>query len=126
MQAEPSDLSGVLYDAVDHLRDVLDGRPCRVEVPPRLPAVHLDALLFPHALINILDNAAKYSPPGTPIEITAGAGLTDVVISVADRGIGIPTEQLHRAFEQFSRIRQPASAARVVGATELGLAIAKG
>ncbi|TMJ14613.1 MAG: PAS domain-containing sensor histidine kinase [Bacillati bacterium ANGP1] len=126
MQAEPSDLSGVLYDAVDHLRDVLDGRPCRVEVPPRLPAVHLDAILLPHALINVLDNAAKYSPPGTPIEITASAEGRDVVISVADRGIGIPAEHLHRVFEKFHRLRQPASTTGVIGGAGLGLPIAKG
>ena len=126
MQAEPSDLSGVLYDAVDHLRDVLDGRPCRVEVPPRLPAVHLDAILLPHALINILDNAAKYSPPGTPIEITASAEGRDVVIGVADRGIGIPAEHLHRVFEKFHRLRQPASTTGVIGGAGLGLPIAKG
>jgi len=48
------------------------------------------------------------------------------VISVADRGIGIPVEHLHRVFEKFSRLRQPASAAGVVGGTGLGLAIAKG
>jgi two-component system, OmpR family, sensor histidine kinase KdpD len=85
----------------------------------------VDPVLFPHVLINILDNAIKYSPPDTPIEITACAGPKDLVISVGDRGIGIPSEHLHRVFEKFHRLRQPASAAGVAGGSGLGLAIAK-
>ena len=123
---EPGDLRTVILGVVDHLREVLGGRQCRVEVPPRLPAVYLDAILLPHALINVLDNAAKYSPPGTPIEITASAGRRDVVISVADRGIGIPAEHLHRVFEKFHRLRQPASGNGVIGGAGLGLPIAEG
>ena len=126
VRQEPLDVRSVIDSAADQLREVFEERPCRVELPLGLPSIYVDAILFPHALINILDNAAKYSPPGTPIEITAGAGIKDVVISVADRGIGIPVEHLHRVFEKFSRLRQPASAAGVVGGTGLGLAIAKG
>jgi len=126
LRREPSDLKSVIDSAVGHLREVLDGRQCRVELPPRLPSVYVDAILLPHALINVLDNAAKYSPPDTPIEITAAARRLDVVISVADRGIGIPAEHLHRVFEKFHRLRQPASKADVVSSIGLGLPIAKG
>src|SRR5438309_1003348 len=123
---EPSDLRSIIHGVVDHLREVLDGRQCRVELPPRLPSVYVDAILLPHALINVLDNAAKYSPPDAPIEITAAAQRLDVVISVADRGIGIPAEHLHRVFEKFHRLRQPASKDGVTGGAGLGLPIAKG
>jgi two-component system sensor histidine kinase KdpD len=123
---EPSDLRSVIHGAVDHLREALDGRQCRVELPPQLPLVYVDAILLPHALINVLDNAAKYSPPDTPIEVTASLRRLDVVISVADRGIGIPAEHLHRVFEKFHRLRQPASKNGVTGGAGLGLPIAKG
>ncbi len=126
IRQEPIDLRSVIHSAVDHLREVLEGRRCRVELPPRLPPVYADAILLPHALINVLDNAAKYSPPETPIEITARAEVGDVVISVADRGIGIPAAHLGRVFEKFHRLRQPASTTGVASGTGLGLPIAKG
>jgi len=126
VRQEPSDLRSVIASAVEQLREGLDGRHFRIELPPGFPSIYVDTVLFPHALINILDNAAKYSPPRTPIELTARAGRGEVVLSVADRGIGIPTEHLRRVFEKFHRLRQPASLAGVVGGTGLGLAIAKG
>src|SRR5207245_10304632 len=89
VRQEPLDVRSVIDSAADQLREAFEERPYRVELPPRLPSIYVDAILFPHALINLLDNAAKYSPPGTPIEITAGAGPTDVVISGAHRGSGI-------------------------------------
>jgi two-component system sensor histidine kinase KdpD len=74
------------------------------------------------ALFNVLDNAIKYSPDGSPIEIKARQETSDVVIEVSDRGPGIPPEELTHVFEKFYRIKRPD---KVTG-TGLGLSICKG
>ena len=126
VRREPCELGTLIHGVLQHLRETVGERPCRVDVSPTLPAVALDPIVFPHALINIVDNAVKYSPAGSPIEIAAWEDRGEAVIIVADRGIGIPAEHLHRVFEKFHRLRQLTSEAGVVGGTGLGLAIAKG
>jgi signal transduction histidine kinase len=56
------------------------------------------------ALMNLLDNALKYSPDGTPIEVAAAVVDHEVVVSVKDHGIGIPGEEQRRVFERFHRV----------------------
>jgi two-component system sensor histidine kinase KdpD len=73
-------------------------------------------------LVNLIDNAFKYSAPGAPVDITARLAGNQVEIAVADRGVGIPSEDLGRVFDKFYRVQVPDS---VVG-TGLGLAICKG
>jgi two-component system sensor histidine kinase KdpD len=73
-------------------------------------------------LINLLDNAAKYSPPDEPIELRAGLADGHVLFSVVDHGLGIPEIEVERIFDKFYRIR---GSGRTSG-TGLGLAICKG
>jgi two-component system sensor histidine kinase KdpD len=73
-------------------------------------------------LVNILENAFKYSPPGSPIQVSGRKRDSLVEIEVADRGIGIPEQDLLRIFDKFYRVQRPDS----VGGTGLGLAICKG
>jgi len=73
-------------------------------------------------LVNVLDNAIKYSSPETPIEISVRVAGSQLVIEVADRGIGIPPDELPRIFDKFYRVQHPAS----VSGTGLGLSICKG
>jgi two-component system, OmpR family, sensor histidine kinase KdpD len=75
-------------------------------------------------LVNLLDNAAKYSPPGTQIEITASRHKFSVVITVRDEGPGIPPADQQRVFNKFYRVREDADHAR--SGTGLGLAICRG
>jgi two-component system sensor histidine kinase KdpD len=82
----------------------------------------MDPLLLSHALRNVVDNAARYSPAGSTIELEAAAGRGEIVLSVADRGSGIPPEDLARVFEKFYRV-QGDTGPDGIG---LGLAIAKG
>jgi two-component system phosphate regulon sensor histidine kinase PhoR len=83
----------------------------------------LNPLLLEQALVNLLDNAIKYSEPGREVRVTVGASNGDVTISVADRGSGIASEHLSRIFERFYRVDRARS--RKMGGTGLGLAIVK-
>jgi two-component system sensor histidine kinase KdpD len=93
-----------------------------VDVDDGVPLVRLDFTLFERVLVNVLDNALKYSPPDSPIELTVQREDTVIRIQVADRGRGIPAADLSRIFERFERARS----SRGIEGTGLGLAICKG
>ena len=82
----------------------------------------MDFVLMVQVLVNLLDNALKYSPGNTPIEVTARLVDGTLEIAVADRGFGVPPEDLERIFDKFYRVHRPAE----VSGTGLGLAICKG
>jgi two-component system, OmpR family, phosphate regulon sensor histidine kinase PhoR len=94
-----------------------------VQLPPRLPAVRGDALHLQEVLQNLLDNAVQYTPPGGRIGVSAEAADGQVVITVADTGIGIPQAEQERIFERFYRVDPGRS--REAGGTGLGLSIAR-
>lgn len=117
------------YDAADVIgaglgqaERSLAGRTVTAEVDADLPLVPLDQVLIVQVLENLLDNAAKYSPPGAPIEIRACKMGNEVHFAVADRGAGIPAGEQERVFEKFYR----AAATGSTFGTGLGLAICKG
>jgi two-component system sensor histidine kinase KdpD len=80
----------------------------------------VDPVLFEQALVNLLENAAKHTPAGTPIEIAAVQNESDVVLTIADRGPGLPEDPQH-LFEKFAR-----GAHTSAPGAGLGLAIARG
>jgi two-component system phosphate regulon sensor histidine kinase PhoR len=88
----------------------------------RLEAV-VNAGLLEQAVINLLDNAVKYSPPGSRVAVKAKAEGEKLVIEVRDRGIGIPAADIGRIFERFYRVDKARS--RELGGTGLGLAIVR-
>lgn len=94
----------------------------RLSLPADLPLVPLDGVLIEQVLLNLLDNAAKYTAAGTPIDIAARAEPGRVVVEVADRGPGLPEGSELRVFEKFFRA-SPLTGARGTG---LGLAIVHG
>ena len=91
-------------------------------IPEDLALVKADCVLLEQVLVNLLDNACKYSAKGSEIVITASQDETVVKVSVADRGAGIPPEYLAQVFDKFYRVQQPKS----VSGTGLGLSICKG
>jgi two-component system sensor histidine kinase KdpD len=97
-------------------------RPVTTRIPAELPLVPMDDVLIEQVLINLIDNAIKYTPPGTPIELSAEDTDGAVMVEVADRGPGLPPGQERLIFEKFHRT-DPAPAARGAG---LGLAICRG
>ncbi len=119
-----SDVRGVLDDAVQvcEARAGEKGIDIEIESPETLGAV-INPPLLEQAVINLIDNAVKYSEHGSRVEIRAKTGDGEVVISVADRGCGIEREHLPRLFERFYRADKARS--RKLGGTGLGLAIVK-
>lgn len=100
---QPSDIQDVIGAALQRLDTTLTGREVRVELSPNLPLVPLDFVLIVQALVNVLDNALKYSPPDTPLDISARLSGNSLEMQVADRGPGLPPEDLKRIFDKFYR-----------------------
>jgi len=117
------DLRALVDDVVGRLRPVTADHPVAVEVPEDLPPVELDYVEIDVVLSNLIENAAKYTPAGAPIEIGARLGGGLVELEVADRGPGVPEAALARIFDPFYRV--PTSGPRPRG-TGLGLAVARG
>jgi two-component system sensor histidine kinase KdpD len=118
--AEPCDIQEVISAALDRLGSRLDRRPVTVEAPSLLAP--MDFVLMAQVLTNLLDNALKYSQPGSPIDVQARVTDGMMEISVLDRGLGVPKEDLGRIFDKFYRVQRPGG----TSGTGLGLAICKG
>lgn len=125
LRREPRHLWEIIRIAFDRLGDDAADAPFHVSLPDDLPKIPVDGPLLSHALANLFDNAAKYSPRGARVEIEAQVDRRRIILSVADRGIGIPIEQLDRVFEKFYRLKQPKSAPAGIGGAGLGLATSK-
>ena len=115
-------LEEVIGAALTHLETRLRDHPLTTHLPVNLPLLPLDSVLIEQVLMNLLDNAIKYTPPGSPITLAACATPGVVTIEVADRGPGIPPGDEQRIFEKFYRA-QRSGERRGVG---LGLAICRG
>ncbi len=99
----------------------LDGRPFEMHAAPEVPFLQVDEVLFEQVLFNLLDNATKYTPPGSPLEVSVSKVDLGVRIAVSDRGAGIRPEDAEHLFDKFFRGAQQG----VTGAG-LGLAICRG
>lgn len=122
LKREPCDLQDLIGSALSRQAERLAKRVLQVEVAEALPMVALDFVLMNQVLINLLDNAVKYSPPGTTIHVEARLDPEGVRISVEDDGMGIPPEDLEHVFDKFFRVQRRDG----VSGTGLGLSICKG
>lgn len=119
---EPVDLTDVVSGVLRDLAGPLRGREVAVDVAPDLPLVRADPVLLQHALLNLVDNAAKYSPESAPIEIRAHDRGRSLVLSVRDHGSGLPPGAERTIFERFRR----GQTSDRTGGAGLGLAIVQG
>ena len=119
---EPCEVADVIGAALEQLSGPLRNRQVQVNIPDDLPLVPMDCVLIQQVLVNLLDNAIKYSPPDMLIEINAYLANQEVEIEVADRGVGIPPDDLTRVFDKFHRVQHPGT----VAGSGLGLTICKG
>lgn len=122
LNAEACDLQELIGCALVALEQKLGTRQVSVALPEEQPPLMIDLVLMTQVLVNLLDNALKYSPPESTISISAYREPPWFVLEVADRGPGIPEEELQRVFDKFYRIPVPEGA----GGTGLGLSICKG
>jgi two-component system phosphate regulon sensor histidine kinase PhoR len=113
------ELAELVHDSVMRLRS---DRTVNSSVPPDL-VVSTDRPKLAQALGNLLDNAAKFSPPGTAIDVNAEVKSAEIVLSVRDRGPGISPEHWSRVFERFYKVDR--ARPREAGGFGLGLAITK-
>ncbi|WP_316414377.1 sensor histidine kinase KdpD [Mesoterricola silvestris] len=115
-------LPDLVQSALARLKPLMPDRAVTLDLPPNLPRAQADPVLLEQVLINLLENAHRYSPPDQPIEIKAWATERALTLCVSDHGPGIPEDQEERIFEKLVRFQQGESR---LGAG-LGLAICKG
>ncbi len=117
------DIAEIVGAALERAGSVLAHHRVELVIAADLPMLRLDQILFEQVLFNLLDNAAKYAPPGSRINVHARREGDVVAIEVSDEGPGIPPEDLERVFDKFYRVQ--AQDRRRAG-TGLGLAICRG
>jgi K+-sensing histidine kinase KdpD len=120
---EVCDLTDIALTAVEHLRPILDDRVVAVEFPDYPLLTEADQEQVGTVVQNLLENAHKYAPAGTPIHLTGERHGRLVRISVRDHGPGIPSGEERRVFERYYRAGDASASG---GGTGLGLAIARG
>ena len=122
LERESYPLHELVESALDKLRPMVRERSIAVNLASDLPAVWVDRELIEIALRQLIDNALKYSPRDSPVSVAAESNEGRVIVSVTDRGPGIPEEEQSRIFEKFYRAE--ASRHQIPGAG-LGLVIAR-
>jgi two-component system sensor histidine kinase KdpD len=121
IQREWIPLEELVGSALNRLDRTLQGRPVNVSIAPGLALLSVDPILIEQVFVNLIENAAKYTPPDTPIDVDGRSEAGHIVIEVRDRGPGIRPGDEHRVFEKFYRGLDNA-----VSGAGLGLAICKG
>ncbi len=103
-----TNLNTLVAEAVAEVQPAAEGKETALsnEVPPRLPYVTVDADMVRRVLINLLDNAVKYTPRGGRVTVTAKATIKDLTLSVRDSGPGIPPAEHTRIFNKFARLER--------------------
>ena len=122
LHLEPGDVQDVVGTSLEQLGKRIEKHSVQVNIPDRYPLVPMDFTLIVQVLVNVLENAVKYSAKDSLIEISADRVDGSARLQIADRGVGIPAEDLTRVFDKFYRVQRPES----VTGTGLGLSISKG
>lgn len=121
LKREWQPLEEVVGAALTHLDWRLQQHPVAIDLPPELPLIPCDGVMLGQVFINLLENAVKYAPPASAIDIVARTIDGGVQVTVADRGPGIAPDEAERIFDKFYRVQPTARSG--VG---LGLAICRG
>ena len=117
------DLPELVSALVSQVQNVLGTHPVSIEVVGEPRAISADAVRIEQIVTNLLENASKYSAPGSPIRLIVGAAADGAVLSIEDRGPGIPADELPHLFDRYFQTRKAREANRGLG---LGLYITRG
>ncbi len=96
-------IEDILSGALTRLDKRLAGRPVSTMIAQDLPMVAMDGVLMEQVIVNLLDNALKYTPPGSPIDVSAFRDDPNLVVELSDHGPGLPGDDPNRLFEKFYR-----------------------
>jgi two-component system sensor histidine kinase KdpD len=121
LNEEPQPIEEVVGAALERMEDRLRGRDVQTEIPADLPLAPFDAVLVEQVLINLLENATKHTPPGSPVRVAARAQGDHLEVEIADRGPGVPQGDAERIFDKFYRAGDGKG-----GGAGLGLTICRG
>jgi two-component system sensor histidine kinase KdpD len=113
-------IADVISDVLDRLEPILPGRTVTLQLPDELPPTPLDFVQISQVLTNLLENAARYSPPSAAISVSAEVVREQLRVTVFNEGSRIPPAELERLFDKFYRLTS------VSGGVGLGLSIARG
>jgi two-component system sensor histidine kinase KdpD len=116
------DLREIIYDVVNRSATSRGDHPLQLDLPEKMPPVEVDYIEIAQVLINLLENAAKYSPEGSSITLTLRVRANNVEIAVRDEGVGLPAGEEERIFDRFYRVE---ARDRPTG-SGIGLAVARG
>ncbi|HEX7737761.1 MAG TPA: ATP-binding protein [Ktedonobacteraceae bacterium] len=116
----------LLHDVLSRMQLLLHGRQVTMDMPEDLPPVELDYLMIDQVVTNLIENALRYTPAGSPLEISTAVTATELIVSVADRGPGIPASELERIFDKFYRVMDRARQTGATGGTGVGLSVCRG
>lgn len=99
-------IGALVAEAVEEIHPTAEakGQLLRMELPPRLPTLEIDVDMIRRVLINLLENAIKYTRSGDQITVSTSSRDGELVVSVADSGPGIPGEDLEKIFDKFTRV----------------------
>jgi two-component system, OmpR family, sensor histidine kinase KdpD len=122
LNLQPGDLQDVIGTALEQLGKRAADSQIKVRVPEDFPLIPMDFSLMVQVVVNLLENAIKYSSRESLIEVSVVQAGKNACLEVADRGVGIPPDDLGRVFDKFYRVQRPES----VSGTGLGLSISKG
>ncbi len=122
LDLHPHSIQEVLQPALEDARASIENHPVEIQAASDLPTVRMDTQRMREVLMHLLDNAGKYSDPGTAIKVTAEVKSDQLVISVADRGVGIDSLEQNLIFDKFYRGGRQRYTAPGAG---MGLPIAK-
>lgn len=119
-------LEEIIYNVTGHMQEALKGRPIDIAIPAATPSVEIDYVQIGQVITNLLENALRYTPDGSPIDISIKVQEDTIQVSIADRGPGVSPAESERIFDKFYRVHREPHAADHDRGSGLGLAVSKG